>query len=67
MHISLEERPRERMRALRLAVATASVRRDTGPPMGSCRSNSFSSSWTALSATGFLFWFLACPKTMVIL
>ena len=34
---------------------------------GSCRSNSFLSSWTALSARRFLFWFLTCPRSMVIL
>ena len=50
--------------ALKLAMATASVKRDTGPPRRSCH---VSSSWTALSATGFLFWLLACLRSMVIL
>ena len=44
VHISRAERPRERMRELRVAVATDRVTGDTGPPSGSCRSNSFSTS-----------------------
>ena len=54
------------MRALKLAVATASVTMDTGPPRGLC-SSSFSISRTAFWATGFLLRFLAFSSFMVIL
>ena len=42
-------------------MAIASIRGDTGPPPGSCRSSSSSTSDTAFSATGFLLGFLILP------
>ncbi|KAL9976445.1 hypothetical protein ACROYT_G013747 [Oculina patagonica] len=44
LRFSRAERPCERMCVLRVAVATDRVTGDTGPPSGSCRSNSFSTS-----------------------
>ena len=67
VHISRAANPRERICEFRVAVATESTTGETGPPWGCCRRSSSSSSWTALSATGFLFQFLTLPISRTIL
>ena len=62
-HISRAESPRPRILELSCAVAIARMSGDTGPPHGSCRSSSSSTSNTAVSATGFLFGFLTRPTS----
>ena len=53
-HISRAESPRPLILELSCAEAIARMSGDTGPPHGSCRSSSSSTSNTAFSATGFL-------------
>ena len=65
-HISLAERPCERMCTFRFAVTTASVKGVIGPPSGSCQSSSLPTSCTSLSATGFLLQFFALSISRVI-
>ena len=67
VQISLADRPRERIRVVRRAVATARSVGEIGSPCGSCLSSSSSSSCMARSATGFLFGFLARPSSNIIL
>ena len=62
-HISRAESPRPRILELCCAVAIARMSGDIGPPHGSCRSSSSSTSNTAFSATGFLFGFLTRPTS----
>ena len=54
------------MREFKVAVATDSKTGETGPPCGSCRRSSSSSSWTGFSATGFLLRFLTLPISRAI-
>ena len=67
VQISLADRPRERIRVFRRAVATARSVGEIGSPCGSCLSSSSFSSCMARSATGFLFGFLARPSSNIIL
>ena len=62
-HISRAESARPRILELSCAVAIARLSGDTGPPHGSCRNSSSSTSNTAFSATGFLFEFLMRPTS----
>ena len=62
-YISRAESPRPRILELSCAVAIARLIHDTGPPHGSCRSSSSSTSNTAFSATRFLFGFLMRPTS----
>lgn len=65
-HISRADSPRFLMRVLSLAVMRARDRCETTLLSGSNRSISTSSSWIALSATGFLFTFFGRPSSIAI-
>ena len=62
-HISRADNPLLRIQLLRLAVATAKVSREIGPPSGQMRRSSSPSSATHFSATGFLLGFLTRPTS----
>ena len=62
---SRAERPWLRSWEFKRAVATARPSSVTGPPPGSWRKSSVSSSSTAFSATGFLLTFFTRPTSMV--
>ena len=64
VHISREDKPSWWIRELRMAVAKARVNFEMGPPSGEILRISNPNSCTALSATGFLFLFLALPGSM---
>ena len=67
VNISLADRPQEQILELSWAVVIANIVVDTGLPLGSCLSSCSSNSCTALLPTGFLFEFLACISSRVIL
>ena len=67
IHISRAEKPRVRIPEFKFAVAMDTLTGETGPPWRSCRRSSSSISWTAFSATVFLFRFLARPIPRTIL
>ena len=63
VHISRADNPQPRTRESSTAVATASVTCVMAPPCGCWWAISPSSSWTAFSATGFLFRFFTRPSS----
>jgi hypothetical protein len=63
VHYSRDDNPFRRSLELNLAVATASVSSDIGDSPYSSRSNSFSNSAIAFSATGFSFGFFTRPTS----
>ena len=67
VHISRADNPPDQISDFRVVIATESTTGETGPPWGSCRRSSRSSSWTAFSATGLLLRFLTLRISRTIL